>query len=98
MLFRSEIFLSRVMSPAIISSVEILKDEEGIAVKAKVTLPADQKSKAIGKSGINIRLASMLTGMDIELIESASSLNEDGEIVEDTEKKEGVDALEALFN
>ena len=93
-----ELFLSRVMSPAIISSVEIEKDEEGKAVKAKVTLPADQKSKAIGKSGINIRLASMLTGMDIELIESASSVNEDGEIVEETEKKEGVDALEALFN
>ena len=93
-----ELFLSRVMSPAIISSVEIEKDEEGKAVKAKVTLPADQKSKAIGKSGINIRLASMLTGMDIELVESASTVNEDGEIVEETEKKEGVDALEALFS
>ena len=94
-----ELFLSRVMSPAIISSVDIEKDEEGVAVKAKVTLPADQKSKAIGKSGINIRLASMLTGMDIELIESASSTNEDGEIIsEENEKKDGVDALEALFN
>jgi len=94
-----ELFLSRVMSPAIISSVEIERDEEGTAIKAKVTLPADQKSKAIGKSGINIRLASMLTSMDIELIESASSVNEDGEIIPtEDEKKDGVDALEALFN
>jgi len=94
-----ELFLSRVMSPAIISSVDIERDAEGVPVKAKVTLPADQKSKAIGKSGINIRLASMLTGMDIELIESASSVNEDGEIIAtEDDKKDGVDALEALFN
>lgn len=94
-----ELFLSRVMSPAIISSVEIERDSEGVPKKAIVTLPADQKSKAIGKSGINIRLASMLTGMDIELVESASRLNEDGEIVStEDEKKDGVDALEALFN
>jgi len=94
-----ELFISRVMSPAIISSVEIQRDAEGIPTKAMVTLPADQKSKAIGKSGINIRLASMLTGMDIELIESAGSVNEDGEITTATdEKKDGVDALEALFN
>ena len=94
-----ELFLSRVMSPAIISNVDIERDEEGKAIKAQVTLPADQKSKAIGKSGINIRLASMLTGMDIELIESASSVNEDGEIIPtEDEKKDGVDALEALFN
>jgi len=93
-----ELFLSRVMSPAIISSVDIERNEEGVPVKAKVMLPADQKSKAIGKSGINIRLASMLTSMDIELVETDSVTNEDGEIVSESEKKDGVDALEALFN
>jgi N utilization substance protein A len=90
-----ELFVSRTMSPAIISHVEIVKNEEGENEKAIITLPADQKSKAIGKSGINIRLASMLTGMQIELIENDSTTNEDGEI---EEKKDGVDALEALFN
>ncbi len=90
-----ELFVSRTMSPAIISHVEIIKNEEGENEKAIITLPADQKSKAIGKSGINIRLASMLTGMQIELVESDSVTNEDGEI---EEAKEGVDALEALFN
>ncbi len=91
----TELFVSRTMSPAILSHVEIVKNEEGENEKAIVTLPADQKSKAIGKSGINIRLASMLTGMQIELVESDSVTNEDGEI---EEAKDGVDALEALFS
>ena len=90
-----ELFISRTMSPAIISHVEIIKNEEGENEKAIITLPADQKSKAIGKSGINIRLASMLTGLQIELIESDEKTNESGEI---EEKKDGVDALEALFS
>jgi len=91
-----ELFISRTMSPAIISHVEIVKTEdENEPDKAIITLPADQKSKAIGKSGINIRLASMLTGMQIELIENDSVTNENNEI---EEKKDGVDALEALFN
>ncbi len=91
-----ELFVSRTMSPAIISHVEIVKNEEGENEKAIITLPADQKSKAIGKSGINIRLASMLTGMQIELVENnAVTTNEDGTV---EEKKESVDALEALFS
>ena len=91
----TELFVSRTMRPAIISHVEIIKNEEGENEKAIITLPADQKSKAIGKSGINIRLASMLTGMQIELLESDSEPDEDGEM---QESKDGVDALEALFN
>ena len=91
-----ELFVSRTMSPAIISHVEIIKNEDGENEKAIITLPTDQKSKAIGKSGINIRLASMLTGMNIELIETDNTTNvETGEI---EEAKDGVDALEALFN
>jgi len=90
-----ELFVSRTMSPAIISHVEIVKNEEGENEKAIITLPGDQKSKAIGKSGINIRLASMLTGLNIELVETDSTTNEAGEI---EEAKDGVDALEALFN
>ncbi|PHQ88967.1 MAG: transcription termination/antitermination protein NusA [Sulfurimonas sp.] len=92
----TELFVSRTMSPAIISHVEIIKNEEGENEKAIVTLPADQKSKAIGRSGINIRLASMLTGMNIELVETDSTTNEEtGEI---EEAKDSVDALEALFS
>ncbi len=88
-----ELFVARAMSPAIISSVEIEKDEEGKPLKAIVKLPADQKSKAIGKSGINVRLASMLCGLEIELEEIESS-----ESSQQEESKESVAALEALFN
>ena len=89
-----ELFVARAMSPAIISSVEIVKNEEGEAQKAIVTLPSDQKSKAIGKSGINVRLASMLCGVEIELEEIESD-----EVTQpQEEEKESVEALEALFN
>ncbi len=37
----------------------------------------------------------MLTGLNIELVENDTVTNEDGEI---EEAKDGVDALEALFN
>ncbi len=90
-----ELFVSRTMSPAIISHVEIVRSADGENDKAIITLPADQKSKAIGKSGINIRLASMLTGFNIELVES-NTASENQEPKE--EQKESVNALEALFN
>lgn len=84
------------MSPAIISHVEIIKNEAGENEKAIVTLPSDQKSKAIGKSGINIRLASMLTGFNIELVENDTASNQESGQIE--ESKESVDALKALFS
>ena len=77
------ILITRAMAPAIISSVKI--GEDG---KAVVSLVTEQKSKAIGKSGINIRLASMLTGHEIEL-------NELGARVES--KDENAKDLKALF-
>ena len=77
------ILITRAMAPAIISSVKICEDN-----KAVVSLVAEQKSKAIGKSGINIRLASMLTGHEIELNE----LGARGE-----SKDENAKDLKALF-
>lgn len=93
-----ELFISRIMSPAIISAVEIVRDENGEAQKAIITLPSDQKSKAIGKNGINIRLASMLSGLNIELVENDSKNSQNGEVAEPKEQKDSVDALKALFN
>jgi N utilization substance protein A len=91
-----ELFISRIMSPAIISSVEIVTDPKTKEQKAIITLPSDQKSKAIGKNGINIRLASMLSGMDIELVENdALSRKTDSQA---KESNDGMDALKALFN
>ena len=56
-------FVARALSPAIVDNVTI---EDEIA---KVSLKPDQKAKAIGKNGINITLASMLTKHKIELVE-----------------------------
>ena len=42
-----------------------LSQKNGEKGKAIVTINSDQKSKAIGKDGLNIRLASMLTKYDI---------------------------------
>ena len=91
-----EIFLARALSPAIISSVKIDKlPEYGEKGKAIVTIPSDQKSKAIGKAGLNIRLASMLTKCDIELIEIEGSTPSGNS--ENQEKTTDTASLEALF-
>lgn len=50
------------LKPARVTSVQI-KDN-----KAFVELPEDQKSLAIGKGAVNIKLASQLLGMKIELV------------------------------
>ena len=60
-----EVFITRALSPAITQSIKVIADEK----KAIINITGDQKAKAIGKSGINIRLASMLTGYTIELNE-----------------------------
>lgn len=93
-----ELFIARVMSPAIISAVSIEGSEDEGNLKAVVTLPSDQKSKAIGKSGINIRLASMITGLDIELVEQDGGSAMAGSTNEEVEKKDDISALESLFN
>lgn len=95
-----EMFISRALSPAIVSTVKIEKaPTHGEKGKAVVTIPSDQKSKAIGKAGLNIRLASMLTKYDIELIEVASvnSLANNEKAVVNEEKTTDTASLEALF-
>ncbi len=97
-----EMFISRALSPALVTSVKIEKaPTHGEKGKAIVTIPSDQKSKAIGKAGLNIRLASMLTKYDIELIEIASANNNassnNEKIVVAEEKTTDTASLEALF-
>ncbi|CAM3873092.1 transcription termination factor NusA [Arcobacter cloacae] len=93
-----EMFISRALSPAMVSSVKIEKaPSHGEKGKAIVTIPSDQKSKAIGKAGLNIRLASMLTKYDIELVEIASLNTNSAEIQNIEEKTTDTASLEALF-
>jgi transcription termination/antitermination protein NusA len=57
-------FISNALSPTKVNKVTI-KEE---AKKAAVTVDEDQLSIAIGKSGQNVRLASKLTGYDIDIV------------------------------
>ncbi|MBP7742020.1 MAG: transcription termination/antitermination protein NusA [Aliarcobacter sp.] len=95
-----EMFISRALSPALVTSVKIDKAPTfGEKGKATVTIPSEQKSKAIGKAGLNIRLASMLTKYDIELIEipSLNTSSSDSENNTPEEKSTDTASLEALF-
>ena len=56
-------FIKRALQPADVMKVEL--DEKG--EKASVLVPADQVSKAIGKGGVNIRLASKLSECEIDV-------------------------------
>lgn len=58
-----QLFISRALSPAKISSMKI-NDEEN---RVEVFLKAEEVSKAIGRGGQNIRLASWLTAMEIDV-------------------------------
>lgn len=59
----TKLFIQRALSPARITSINL--DEEN--KKAEVYLQPDQVSLAIGKNGMNIKLASMLTGFTIDV-------------------------------
>ena len=58
-----KLFISRSLSPAKITSIQI--DDENN--KADVYLKPEQVSLAIGKGGYNIRLAGQLTGYEIDV-------------------------------
>lgn len=68
-----ELYIARALSPAKISSMKIL-DEEG---RVSVYLKPDQVSLAIGKGGQNIKLASRLVGMEIDVFRELSELEEE---------------------
>ena len=96
-----EMFVSRALSPAIVKSVKI---EKGAGEKGKdkaiVTISEDQKSRAIGKVGLNIRLASMLTKCEIELnvLEGDAQATKQDGVNTSEEKTKDTSELEALFN
>ncbi len=93
-----ELFITRSLSPAIVQSVKITSAKDK---KVLVNITADQKAKAIGRNGINIRLASMLTGYNIELneIEGRTARVEDNSknTNVEIEKTKNIDALADLF-
>lgn len=59
----TRIFIQRALSPATISNMDINEEEK----KAEVFLKPDQVSLAIGRNGINIKLAGSLTGYTLDV-------------------------------
>ena len=68
-------FITRALSPATVNSVRIHEEER----KAEVYLNPDQVSLAIGKSGLNIKLASMLTEYTIDVFREIEGAEGEGD-------------------
>ena len=69
------LFITRALSPAAVNSVRIYEEEH----KAEVYLNPDQVSLAIGKSGLNIKLASMLTEYTIDVFREIEGAEGEGD-------------------
>jgi N utilization substance protein A len=73
-----QLYIQRALSPAKITSIKL--DEE--AHRAEVYLKPDQVSLAIGKGGHNIKLASKLTGYEIDVYRDTDMDQEDVDLEE----------------
>lgn len=67
------LFITRALSPAKISSIEIHEESK----HAQVFLDPNEVSLAIGKGGCNIRLASQITGYKIDVFRDTTQEDED---------------------
>ena len=80
-----QLLIQRALSPAKITSIEILEDDK----RVKVYLKPDQVSLAIGKGGNNIKLAGKLCGFEIDVYR-------DGEVdIEDVDLEEFADEIDS---
>lgn len=68
-----ELYLQRALSPAKISSIKVNKEEGRVAVYLK----PDQVSLAIGKGGLNIKLASRLADYEIDVFRELGEFEEE---------------------
>ncbi|HEY8513833.1 MAG TPA: transcription termination factor NusA [Cyclobacteriaceae bacterium] len=80
-----ELYIQRALSPAKISSIKIDKE----AGRVSVYLKPDQVSLAIGKGGLNIKLASRLVNYEIDVFREL-----DGQEDEDVDLDEFADEIE----
>lgn len=81
-----ELYITRALSPAKINSIKLDQDEG----RASVYLKPDQVSLAIGRGGQNIKLASRLVGLEIDVFRELSEFEE-----EDVDIEEFKDEIEA---
>jgi N utilization substance protein A len=81
-----ELYIQRALSPAKIGSIKIDKDNGRVSVYLK----PDQVSLAIGKGGLNIKLASRLVGYEIDVFRELA----EGQAEEDVDLNEFSDEIE----
>jgi N utilization substance protein A len=90
-----QLFITRALNPAKISSIKLMEAEK----KAEIYLKPSEVSLAIGKGGLNIKLAGQLTGYDIEVYrEPDNEDEEDVNLDEFADEIEGwvIDELKAI--
>lgn len=82
----TQLFISRALSPAKVSSIKI----DDANSRAEVFLKLEEVSKAIGRGGHNIKLAGLLTGYELDVIrEGNAAEDEDVELTEFSDEIEG---------
>lgn len=74
-----ELFISRALSPAKIQSIRIQEEQKRVSVFLK----PDQVSLAIGKGGQNIKLASRLVGLEIDVFRELDEIEEEDVVLEE---------------
>ncbi|HHT22721.1 MAG TPA: transcription termination/antitermination protein NusA [Bacteroidales bacterium] len=99
------LFIARALSPAKITSIRLNEEEK----KADVYLKPEEVSQAIGKGGLNIKLASMLTGYTLDVYRDIDESEHEEDIyldefadeidqwVIDTLKKIGYDTAKSVL-
>ncbi|OWP64966.1 transcription termination/antitermination protein NusA [Hymenobacter amundsenii] len=80
-----ELYIARALSPAKLTSMKI-NEQTG---RVSVFLKPDQVSLAIGRGGANIKLASRLVGMEIDVFRDAGDFEEDIALDEFRDEIEG---------
>jgi len=90
-----QLYIQRALNPAKISSIKLYSNEN----RAEVFLKPEEVSLAIGKGGLNIKLASQLTGYDIDVYRDREAVDEeDVNLDEFSDEIEGwiIDELKAI--
>ncbi|MCB0644880.1 MAG: KH domain-containing protein, partial [Phaeodactylibacter sp.] len=80
------LFIQRSLTPAKVSSIDLDVD----AGRASVFLEPDQVSLAIGKGGTNIKLASKLTGFELDVFRNVDEVE-----IDDVDLDEFADEIDA---
>ena len=92
-----EVYLRNSLSPATVEAIKLTDevDENGEKIKvAYVSIDKKERGKAIGKAGVNLKLAKMLTGFDIRLLTN----NKTDEEIQEEKQASANEVLGALFN